>query len=102
MNILFVMFWVLVVLNITDLGFTTYILHHGGEEANPYVNYLIQQFGVISGILLAKVPPFVLLGYILYNHEDKISSPIMPYIFGSIIMIYLWVNVYSYILMRSL
>lgn len=96
------MFYILVGLNIADLGFTAYIIYHGSEEVNPLVNYLIQQFGIIGGILVAKVPPVAILGYILYNHVGTIKSLIIPYMLGGAIIIYCIVNVYSLLLIMGM
>jgi len=99
---LYLLFWVIVLLNITDFGLTYIILQHGGGEANPYVDYLIQQLGVSIGISIAKFPPLMFLGYIIYNHEDKIKSPIITYIMMGVIIVYFIVNVYSYIILTKL
>ena len=99
MTVLIYLFWILVVLNIADVSFTTMILNRGGEEANPYVNFFIQQFGTTWGILIAKVPPFVWLWYIIYKLGNRVTAndaKYTSYALGIIILGYVYLNIYSY------
>ena len=54
-------------LNIFDV-FSTYVileLEHC-EEANPYVSYLIQEIGFWKAMIVAKLPPFILVFVAVY------------------------------------
>jgi len=99
---LHLLYWVIVILNIIDFGLTYTIFQNGGGEANPYVDYLIQEFDVVIGIAMAKVPPIAFLGYIIHTDNGKIKSPIIPYIMMALIVVYFIVDVYSYLLLQKL
>ena len=78
MNVIW-LFWILVVLNIADLGLTSEIINRGGAEANPYVDYFIQQFGMIPGIIIAKAPWLIFLGYVLHKWKEAASTQFVKY-----------------------
>ncbi len=66
-----VLYWMLVGFNILDYFITKQILELGGSEGNPFVLFFINMFGPI-GIIVAKVPPLVLLGVMLFKYWYEI------------------------------
>lgn len=53
----------LIILNIIDILATYFMVFmNGAEELNPYVNYLIQNWGV-SGLVLCKAIPLSILWF---------------------------------------
>ncbi|KKK70265.1 hypothetical protein LCGC14_2925700, partial [marine sediment metagenome] len=44
----------------------------GGSEANPYIQLFIEQFGYY-GIVIAKFPPFAILGVVIYFRWDQLN-----------------------------
>ena len=100
MNVLIFLFWTLAALNVADVVLTTMIINAGGEEANPYVDFFIQQFGTTWGILVAKVPPFVWLWYIIYKLRNQMTAndvKYTSYVLGVIVLGYFYLNIYSYV-----
>ncbi len=69
-----VLYWMLVAFNIADYFLTKLILERGGAEANPFVLFFINMFGPI-GIIIAKVPPLILLGVLLFRYWHDIQYP---------------------------
>ena len=67
------LFWILVALNILDVLFTALVLDIGGTEANPYVNFFIGHLGY-AGMLVLKIPPVVIFGFILSKFWDQLSE----------------------------
>ena len=63
------LFIIAVILNIADTLLTIAIMEAGGSEANPYVDWYIQQFGYI-GIVIAKVIPFSVLGFTFLKYHE--------------------------------
>ena len=52
-------------MNIIDCLYTDYALYLGGEEANPFVQYIIVNYGGIMGVLAFKGSMLALLGLAL-------------------------------------
>lgn len=50
----------LILLNIFDIYSTNFLIQQGCTEANKVVNYFIELYGIIDGLLIVK--SFVLLG----------------------------------------
>jgi len=67
------LFLILVILNILDVLFTALVLNTGGTEGNPWVNFFISHFGY-AGMLVLKVPPIVIFGFILSKFWDQLSE----------------------------
>jgi len=71
-NILKVSF-ILLLLNIFDVLATQYILTYNFEEANPLMNFVLQNYGYV-GIYFVKLFFFtILFGGILYFANNKIE-----------------------------
>lgn len=94
MKIIFWLFWVLIVLNIVDLSLTYNILQLGGGEANPIANFFVHQFGVLAGMLIAKAPPLIGLGYLIYRFKD-VHKDWVAILMGIVTGVYLGVIGYS-------
>ena len=54
----------IMLLNIFDIVSTIFLLERDFQEMNPYVNFLMNKFGVLNGLLIAKVVPLILLNFI--------------------------------------
>lgn len=92
-----ILFWCLVLLNLTDFWLTTLIIKKGGVEANPLVLWFIEQFGYI-GILYAKIPFLAVMGYVIYFGWNQLSptfAKFAEYGIWSAVAIYITVNLWS-------
>jgi len=74
------LFWTLVALNVLDVILTKLIIGLGGWEANPYIVVFINQFGFYPGIILAKSPPIVTMGVVLYFFWEKVSNDFRKFV----------------------
>jgi drug/metabolite transporter (DMT)-like permease len=58
---IFISFTALLFLNLFDIYSTKVLIEFGAKEANPYVNFLMNEFGIVNGMLIAKGIAFILL-----------------------------------------
>ncbi len=79
------LFWTLVALNALDVLLTWLIIGLGGYEANPYIVAFMNQFGTVPGMILAKSPPIITIGLIMYYFWDKISPSFRKFTRGILI-----------------
>ena len=92
-----ILFWCLVALNLTDFWLTALIIKNGGSEANPIVNWFIEQYGIF-GIVLFKAPFLLILGYAIYFTWDKLSATFLKIVepgICAIVGMYIILNLYS-------
>jgi len=64
------LFWLVVVLNLTDCVMTTLIIGAGGYEANPVVDMFLVRFGAV-GVVFPKLLPIMVLGVLVYTVSEK-------------------------------
>ena len=74
------LFWTLVALNVLDVILTKLIIGLGGWEANPWIALFINQFGFYPGVILAKSPPIVTMGVVLYFLWEKLSNSFRKFV----------------------
>ena len=69
MKTCYVLFAILVLLNIFDIYSTNILLEAGYEEFNPIMAFFMDKFGPMQGLLLFKVPILlaILTGLFLYS-----------------------------------
>ena len=80
------LFWSLVIFNILDVLLTVCVLNLGGIEANPWMNYLITQFGV-TGLVIGKIIPLTAFGIILHCYWDGIRPQLQIDLHNVLIML---------------
>lgn len=59
-------FPILVLLNVFDMYSTIYLLERGAEEINPYMVFLMDLFGVIPAMIIAKGIFLLILLWVCY------------------------------------
>lgn len=55
----------LIAANLIDVVSTLVILHHGGQELNPFLVWLMLKIGTVPGLVLPKVVCLAALAYAL-------------------------------------
>lgn len=74
---IFIGFIVMVLLNVFDFYSTNVLLSNGFYEANPIVGYLMDYFGELNGLIIAKVTAFILLTYVsisIIRNKHKLTK----------------------------
>lgn len=59
-KVFFILFAILLLLNVYDIYSTNAILKEGGKELNPIVDCIITHLGVITGLVICKGTMFLL------------------------------------------
>jgi hypothetical protein len=63
MRIYWLMYFTIIVYNVVDIYQTYHLIDKlGAEELNPYVNFCIQHFGIIKGLIISKIYFIIVLG----------------------------------------
>ena len=79
-------------LNIFDYMSTSVLLQHGGEELNPFVNWIMGIFGVKEAMLITKIPFLALLTYVTIRATKKVLTKretiVLPCGYSVIILFY--------------
>lgn len=96
------LYWILVLLNVVDTLLTTVIIENGGGEVNPIIDSAISFLGLPYGIIAVKFPLLVLLGYLLYKYDSKLSSNLVRGSLFAVLAVYSAVVTYSFILIQSI
>lgn len=99
-----ILFWGLVALNGLDILLTTLILIAGGSEANPLIQLYIDQLGYV-GITIAKIPPLVLLGFMIHTRWNQIRpqfQTVIRWVLLAMNIVFAGVAVYSVTLLALL
>ena len=60
------------IFNLLDVWQTNLIILCGGEELNPLLIPFIKEFGVLAGLLIAKIPLLLILGVVLLLHQIEV------------------------------
>jgi hypothetical protein len=83
MNVLnLVLFLIVLALQAGDAYLTWRVLRAGGRELNPVVRFLIDRFGLVPGLAIAKGALALLTGLYLFD---------LPLVLVAVIALYAWV-----------
>lgn len=88
-SLCYILLLLLVLLNIEDIRTTHFILRNGGRELNKVVGWFIARFGLLPGLIIAKV--LVLAPVIYYVAIEQ-----MPvWLLFPLVVLYSWVVWYN-------
>jgi hypothetical protein len=67
------LFVILVLFNLIDLGTTIMIVLHGGKETNPVVRWVMQRLGPVPGLVVVKAIGLVAVWYIVHYMTQLVA-----------------------------
>ena len=83
------------------------MIQSGGIEVNPLIVASMNSFGIVGGMLIVKLPILMLIGLMIYAHKvhnwftkGKWLSCDFPRVLNIGIVIYLGIDVYTFVLLH--